>query len=703
MKKRITALIMASVMVLSAGCSATVTINKNGSNNQEETAGQEVSAGSKEAADKAKGGIPWIDSDIKSNVSPDLVTDPRDDFHLYANKEWILENEIPEGYQDWSHYEERSLDVRKQCMQILKDESIEGHDAQLIRTYNKFILDWDARNRLGVSEIEDKYNRLAAIKSIDDVDDLYEEKECLSELYTFFDWDTEAGLNDPDRYIVTIGTPGLLLGDSAEYRERTEYGDMMYGFRKDVFAYMAARMGMAEDDAAKCFDSAIAFEAKLAEKIYTTAESRRDDYLEKINNEMPLEDLTDHCKNFPVGRIVDVSGYSYDGPYLVVRPDYFDHLDKLYTDENIDGIRSLLIVKYLLGYALSIDSDAYEHFNDAKNRAFGTTGMLEDDEMAYNSVTQALPTSMQKVYISQYGSEEDKQKMEDLCRMVIDTYREMLAENDWASDEVKENAIKKLDKMTIHAAYPDKFRDTSSLDLEGCSLVEAKRRIDKYVLEYNNSLIGTKRDRGMWAELFNILECNAFYLMNDNSINIIIGIMGEPFYSSDMSTEELYASIGAFWVGHEISHAFDSNGSQFDENGNFRNWWTDADREEFNRRVRKMDDYLDTLVAFGNEHFIGTNIDTEMVADMTGVQCALRMASKVEGFDYDIFFKKYAQMNASLGVYSSELSQLTQDEHPLNYTRTNVPVQQFEEFYETYDVREGDNMYLAPEDRLLIW
>ena len=92
-----------------------------------------------------------------------------------------------------------------------------------------------------------------------------------------------------------------------------------------------------------------------------------------------------------------------------------------------------------------------------------------------------------------------------------------------------------------------------------------------------------------------------------------------------------------------------------------------------------------------------------MVADMTGLQCALRMASKVEGFDYEKFFIKYAQMNASLDLYSSELSQLLQDPHPLNYSRTNVPVQQFEEFYEAFDIKEGDNMYLAPEDRLLVW
>ncbi len=691
MKKRIIASVLAAVMVLLAGCSATVVVNRNGE------------AGQTEAVAKAKGGRPWIDSAIKTNVTRDMKTDPREDFHLYANKDWILETEIPEGYSAWSDMETRSIDVKKQCMDLLKDESIEGHDADIIRTYNKLLLDWDARNKLGISEIEDTYNKLNAIESLDDVNDLFEDKESVNELYTFFNLGVATGYNDPDHFEVLIAEPRLLLDDSAEYRNRSEYGDMYYDYRKDTIVYMAGRMGTPAHEAAKCFDDAIAFETRLAEQIATTEETKREDYIAKTNNEMPLDELTGHCKNFPMGKILDISGYGYDGPYRVTNPAYLDHLDELYTDENIEGIKSCLIARYLLSYARVADRDAYDFLNEAGNRIFGMTGTIPDDEMAYNAVSTTLPASMQKVYIAKYGSEEDKQKMEDMCRMVIDNYREMLRENDWASDAVKEYAIKKLDNMIIHAAYPDKFRDTSMLDIDGCTLIEAERRLKKYELEFNKSLIGKKVDNEMWAEGFDILSCNAFYEPTQNSVNMVIGMMGEPFYSSDMSTEELYASIGAFWVGHEISHAFDSNGSQFDENGKLKNWWPEEDRAEFNRRVKKMDKYLDGIVAFGNEHFIGSSIDTEMIADMTGVQCALRMAADVEGFDYDKFFKKYAQMNANLRVYSNELFVLKQDEHPLDYSRTNVPVQQFEEFYETYGVKEGDNMYLAPEDRLVIW
>ncbi len=671
----------------------------------EASTAEEASAEEAETEEEAvtTGGTPWIDSDLKENITADTEINPKDDFHLYANKDWILENEIPDGYSSWSHYSERGLEVKKQCMELLKDETIEGHDADLIRTYNKLMLDWDARNKLGVSEIQEGFDKIVNISCIDDVTKLITDKAYNNTFYDFVGYGVDTGLNDPETYIVYVDTPGVILQDSAEYTERTELGDIYYNSFKERFKFIAGKLGMSNEDAEKYYDAAIDLETKMAPAIYTTRDRNSDDYYEKINNEMSFDELTSLSKVFPLKDILTMVGYKFDGVYLVTTPDYFGLLDELYNDSNIEGIKGLMLNSYILEYSRYLDEDIYGFLNDLSNEYFGTTGRLSDEENAYNKVVEALPCSMQKVYIAKYGSDEDKKKMEDLCQQVIDTYREMLEENTWASEEVKKNAIEKLDKMEIHAAYPDKFRDTSKLDLTDCTLIEANKRIMEAEHAYSISLLGKKRDKEMWAEGFNILDCNAFYSFTENTINMIIGMMGEPFYSSDMSVEELYASIGAFWVGHEISHAFDNGGSQFDANGEFKDWWTKEDKEEFERRTRKMDDYLDTIVAFGDYHFIGTNIDTEMIADMTGLQCALKMASKVDGFDYDKFFTKYAQMNCRLSVYNGELSQLLQNEHPLEYSRTNVPVQQFEEFYETYDVQPGDGMYLAPEDRLIVW
>ena len=663
----------------------------------------EVNEDASEESGKGGGGIPWIDSNIKENVTKDTPVDPKDDFHLYANKEWILASSIPDGYGSWSHYQERSLEVKNQCIDLLSDEGISGHDADLVRTYNRLILDWDARNKEGVSGLKDLYEQILAAESIEEISKLIVEKPSSDKLSGFVDFFVTTGLNDPETYLAGVSTPSLLLNDSSEYAERSEYGDMYYGYEKDLFVFLANKFGMTKEEAEKRFDDAINLETKLSEKIYTTEEELNEDFYDKINNELSYEEVVALSKNYPLGDIIDNIGLKYDGVYLVIRPDYFEVLDEVYTNENLDSIKSFLLIGYLLDYSKFIDRETYDKKSELAETYFGMSGQVPDEEMASDMVSSALPASMQKVYIQKYGSEESKKKLEDLCRQVIDTYRELLSENTWASDEVKNYAIEKLDKMEVHAAYPDKFRDTSAIDIEGCTLLEAAERIYEQEEKYQLSLLGKKIDKEMWAEGFNILTCNAFYDPTANTVNMIIGMMGDPFFSDDMSIEELYASIGAFWVGHEVSHAFDSNGALFDADGVYRDWWTEQDKAEFDKRIKKMDDYLDTIVAFDDKHFIGGNIDTEMAADMTGLQCALRMASKIEGFDYDKFFTKYAQMNVSLANYSQELAQLTQDPHPLDYSRTNVPVQQFQEFYDTYGIKEGDKMYLAPEDRLIIW
>ena len=670
----------------------------------EETGDTEGTESAESDAPVTGGGRPWIDSDLKENLTEDMKTDPRDDFHLYANKDWLLESEIPDGHDSWSFFDERDFDVDKQCMELLKDESIEGHDGELIRTLNALLLDWDERGRRGISDLEELYSKLLRIQTIEDVNQVFQERSNIILLPQLIDMKSTIGYNDPEHYVVVIDTPSLILDDSAEYRERSTYGDANYGVYKDAFRYIAGKFGMPENEAEKCYEDAIGFETLLADHIYTTQEKNSDDYFEKTNNEMTLDELTDLCRNYPLGRILNTAGYSYDGIYQVYNPGYLMWLDEVYTDENIDGIRARLIVRYLLAYIESLDKDTYDHIRDLDSRYFGTSGRLTDEEMAYNKVTKFLPQSLQKVYVEKYGSEDDREKIRSLFREIKDTYREMLLENDWATEELKEAAVRKLDHLTLNALYPDKFRDTSAIDLKGCSLIEARHKIKEYEFDYNISLLGTARDQEMWAvtDKFSILLCNAFYEPDRNMVTLFIGMMGEPFYSPDMSTEEVYATIGTA-MGHEISHAFDNNGSQFDENGILNNWWTKEDAAEFQKRIEKMKDHLDGIVAFGEEHFIGESIAGEMVADVTGMQCILRMASKIKDFDYDRFFVKYAQRNRCLSLYSTEYWALTQDAHPLDYSRTNVTLQQFEEFYETYGVKEGDNMYLAPEDRLIVW
>jgi len=170
-----------------------------------------------------------------------------------------------------------------------------------------------------------------------------------------------------------------------------------------------------------------------------------------------------------------------------------------------------------------------------------------------------------------------------------------------------------------------------------------------------------------------------------------------------MSVEEKYGALGTV-IGHEISHAFDINGAQYDKDGNVVNWWTEKDKAEFDRRAEKLIRYYDGIVAFDNGTPVrGKIVQTEAIADMTGMQCMQKMAEKIEDFAYETFFRANAFLWARTGSLQSAESRVLYDVHPLNYLRCNVVAQQFEEFYQTFGVKEGDGMYLAPEDWLIIW
>ena len=197
-------------------------------------------------------------------------------------------------------------------------------------------------------------------------------------------------------------------------------------------------------------------------------------------------------------------------------------------------------------------------------------------------------------------------------------------------------------------------------------------------------------------------DVNAYYYPLDNSINIPAGILGGIFYSETLSKEEKLGHIGIM-IGHEISHAFDTSGRQYDEQGNLRNWWTEEDYRLFHARAQKLVDYYNGFEPISGYPVKGAMIDTEAIADLTGVKCMLRIAAQESGFDYDLFFRTLASNWRCLTSIETEAYCIEQDSHPLPYLRTNAVVVQFEEFHRTYGTREGDGMYLAPEYRLEVW
>ena len=646
----------------------------------------------------------WVWSELKENVSESTPTDPRQDFHLYANKEWILENEIPDGFSNYSQYEARQMDVDKEFSALLTDDTLTSDLAKNVQAMYQAILNWEERNRIGYAPLEEE---LEIIDSIQNIDDFFSYITDTSYSYPdpLFSYGTDADIEDSTKYIFYVEQNTFILGDAAEYSERTSNGQLRYDIISSVFEYMMGRMGRSKEEAASILENVLEFESTLAAVAYTTDDYYADDFIDRALNKMTVDEFIALCPDYPMMDVLKSINMDQTKIINVENPDYFKALNDIVTEENLQALKDLYTLKTVYNNHSCLDEETYRNCTKIINDLYGIEGTVSDEEMARNGVKAIMPIQCQQLYVEVYGSEEKRELITQMCRQVIDTYAEMLQKNDYLSKETIDKAVEKLNAIKIHSLYPDKWPDVSSCDFTNMSYLEALTASSNFLVEYNLAKDGTNVDKDLWIDIdgLSILECNAFYSPSDNSINMIMGMMGEPFYRDDMSVEELYASLGAFWIGHEISHAFDSSGSQYDKDGNYINWWTEEDRAEFDARITKLDEYLSSIEV-GEGNFVkGANVDTEMVADYTGLQCALKMAEKIEDFDYDKFFTTYANMNVSIATKNDELSLLLTDSHPLNYLRTNVPVQQFEEFYQTYDVKEGDGMYLAPKDRLLVW
>ena len=304
-------------------------------------------------------------------------------------------------------------------------------------------------------------------------------------------------------------------------------------------------------------------------------------------------------------------------------------------------------------------------------------------------------------YAGEKFSPEAKADVEAKVATMIDVYKSRLQTADWLAPETREKAITKLNVITPHIGYPEKLPETYDKKIidENLSLVENAQKLVEISMAHSWSKWNKPVDRSEWHMPAHMV--NAYYDPQQNQIVFPAAILQAPFYDIAQSSSANYGGIGAV-IAHEISHAFDTNGASFDENGSLKNWWTEEDYAAFKERTDKIVDQFEGLDSYGAK-VNGKLTVSENVADLGGVACALEAAKRDDDFSVREFFvnfatiwrmkarEEYMQMLASVDVHA-----------PAKW-RTNVIVSNFDEFHREFDVKEGDGMWRAPEDRVIIW
>lgn len=670
--------------------------------------------GSLESSDAnfAKGN-PWVDSDLLGSISERDDIRLQDDFAAAANKDWILNEGASLKSRNMDHIADIVNDNK---LALLADDSLTGKEAEELRKYADLAKDWDYRASMGVEPVRPYINSIEAISSIEE----------------YYAWITDIKKNPlgfapvqvetvptrfrafPDEMMVEYKNPDLSLGDQSAYYnllgstlEKKEATD-----RK--VSYVLGRLGYDEKDIARILKENYAIEKEFAAII----PPEDTDEESEVRNTSSIDDLIEIAGSYPLADYMKSRGYE-NIKHMLGHKNYLRKVSGICTEKNLAGLKSMLTVSFVSKVAPFLDRDTYDTFVElSKSRTkeetpeYKSVAEKDRDILCESIRMSGLVAAMDKLYLEKYIDPEMAQELTQLTKDIIDIYRtEIFPNENWMSEEGKALCIEKLNAITLNVIYPDLSQvDYSSLDIvpkeKGGSYLEAYLESKRYLSRIKGKRAGGKYEVSEWfpyeQELSTTIT-NSVYVPMANSINIYAGMLADPAYHKGMSKEELMSGIGAI-IGHEITHGFDNNGVQYDKDGIKNKWMSEADQQAFSDRAGKVSVYYTSLQPYkGSGLYTGSIVVGEAVADMGGLKAMLTLASKDPQFDYDKFFRHYALLWAAQIPLELEEHYFKDDEHPLSVFRINVGVQQYDEFYKTYNVQPEDGMYLKEDKRIAVW
>ena len=621
-------------------------------------------------------GEPWVNSNLYGNW-PAEKPSQKDNLELSANYDMYMIAQ-QKGIQSDSSFDRSDEYMSDVIYKLITDPSYVSDELTLVRTYMDLITDIEKRNNEGYQPLVDYYDLVYVAENVKELSRVLQTGLLFGDFFAKFDVTNSA--TDYFRYGLVI-TPNILFMNS-DFENEEEFQETC-----DLYGSYLLALGYKEEDLDRIMQNIVDFAITLmeaAEAEEATVVNMSLDQIYRLSK--PLYDL--------------IIGFGYYNPdatdicYTVYWPEVFEKLDELYIDDNLDIIKTFIgvaMAEYAMDY-LAVGTDVTEE---------------ELMEAAYNYVNTALAGAIDQIYLEFVLPEGMREQVYELTLQYMDAMSRRIEGETWLSAETKQKALEKLENMVAIVVYPDQWLDFSYLQDQvedhDTYLLDAALCRDDYYRYYRASFLGEPIERGNWVlQNMKSTEANAYYIPSENSINIYAGVLTEDLYYSD-SLEGMLASLGCT-IGHEITHGFDTNGSNFDAFGRESNWWTDADRQAFDDKAAKVADLLSTVTLLDGYKCNGSQVIDEFIADLGGLALSLDLAEEKADFDYVKFFDLSAKVYFQIYPSVEDLIDLYEsDAHPADYIRVNLASQQFEEFYNAYGVKAGDGMYLAPNLRVSVW
>lgn len=666
----------------------------------------------------------WINSSMEGSIDETLQISEKDDFYTAVNKDWILEaevnNDMPTvgALNDNDGVVQEHIDeIIHTCMTSAEFSGINGvgmpeeqfqHTQQLVGQFANRLEDVEGRNAQG---IEPSRRYIEAIENIQTLSQMTEyiinEDGTNYDMLNLIPVSMAVPKSVRDSYAVLIGQKAAYtLTDAGSYSDISTQDTILKELLVENVKPILVQLGYSEQEAAQIFRNCFYIEGLLVDKMsFYEGEMTIEEY-KNLDHFYTYEELQKLQGNYPLTEILASWGLHESELINVENENYVKFVGELYQDKNLRKIKDYMIVNTLVKMLPYMDIASYETFDTMLKIQSGTDNSIGEEERVKTFVYSLMPEALQEIYVGQYCDEQQKEELIEITEQVIDYYRRMLQKEEWLTQETRNLAIEKLDNICFRVIYPNQMPDYSTLVFEETdTLPDMISKINQFRNIQMKSKVNKEIDRNDWdiAEV-PTLDVNAYYMPEDNSINILAGILANGFvYDKNAPEEENLARIGMI-IGHEITHAFDTNGYMFDKDGIPDKWWTYEDEEQFQIRASHLAKYFSALSPFRNGGaYNGDNVKGEAIADMGGMKCMLEIAKERENFDYRLFFTAYAQLWREKNTTAQEMMKSSKDVHPLNCFRVNVTLQQFDEFMEAYEIQPGDGMYLSKEKRIAVW
>jgi predicted metalloendopeptidase len=633
---------------------------------------------------------------------------PGDDFFRYANGHWLKKTEIPpdrSSYGVWSVLFDRAQQRTRDLMEHAAASSPrEGTDEQKIGDYFATYMDEQAIERQTLEPLRDT---LASIEAMSDkhalavwigqhlradVDPLNMTNFHTDRLFGV--WIAQ-NLNDPSHNVPYLLQGGLGLPDRDYYVQQDARMDAIRKAYRGHIAKILALAGRERADPRA--DAIFDLERRIANAHATRTESVD---VARANNPWTQDDFGRRAPGIDWPALLAGARLDHSATIIVWHPGAFRGIAALVQSVPLDVWRDYLEFRELDDYAPILPKAfADESFSFYGTTLAGTPQQQERWKRAVNATNGALGEVVGRMYVNRYFPASAKTQLQQMVAAITAAFDRRLDALTWMSPKTKANAKAKLASLVVGIGYPDSWRDFSALRIVRGDAVGNAQRAELFDYEYRLRQLGQAPDRREWW--LDPQTVNAVNLPIQNALNFPAAILEPPFYDPQASAAARFGAIGAI-IGHEISHSFDDQGSQFDASGRLANWWTPEDLAHFKAASARLVAQYNAYAPFPDLHENGQLTLSENIADLAGLSAAYDAYRAAGAGDDRTFFISYAQSWRSKSREQVIRQQVLTDGHALDEYRADT-VRNLDPWYAAFGVNPGERLYLAPADRVRVW